>query len=434
MSEPADQPEPARPAPPGPFSRRTFDLLSHGPFGRYAVGEAISMTGTWMQTMAQSWVMASLTNRAVMLGMVNFVSALPMLALSMYGGTVADKYDKRKILVAANVVQIVLALVVGWLVMTGRVQIWHILVAAVLLGFSAAFEMPSASALVPELVDRENIVTAIAVDRSIFHGTRLLGPATAGWLIARLGTASAFFANAASFVAMILALVTIAPRPLGTAEEEEQRTTGGMKAGWDYVKQDRPTMAMLGLMASNSLCIFPFMAVMMPLYAKNTIGLDVRYTGWLMSVSGIGSLVASMGVLSVPRPRRLAWMIAGMADIVLALLGMSAARTFWQAAAALAALAVGTSFNYALANTTVQERAPGPIRGRVSALAMLSFVGVMPFSSLIVTELADFTSIRLAMAVCAVAYGVISFVLFAGPGRHAGELPVAQTAAVPMEA
>ena len=127
-------------------------------------------------------------------------------------------------------------------------------------------------------------------------------------------------------------------------------------------------------------------------------------------------------------------MIAGMADIVVALLGMSVARTFWQAAAALAALAVGTSFNYALANTTVQERAPGPIRGRVSALAMMSFVGVMPFSSLIVTELADFTSIRLAMSVCAVAYGVISFVLFAGPGRHAGELPVTQTAAVPVEA
>ncbi len=434
MSESADPNNPADTPAPGPFSRRSYEMLRHGPLGRYMAGEAISMTGTWMQNFAQGWVMAGLTNRAVMLGMVNFAAALPMLALSMYAGTLADKYDKRKILVITNVVQIVLAVLLGWLVMTHRVQIWHVLVSALLLGFASAFEMPSASALVPELVDREHIVTAIAVDRSIFHGTRLLGPSLAGFLAARLGTASAFFANATSFLAMIIALFTIAPRTQGTVEEETQRATGGMKAGWDYVKQDRPTMAMLGLMASNSLCIFPFMAVMMPLYAKNTLGLDVQYTSWLMSVSGVGSLVATMGVLSVPRARRLPSMFVGMGVIVLALLGLSAARSFWQAAAALAALAVGTSFNYALANTTVQERAPGPIRGRVSALAMLSFVGVMPFSSLIVTEFADFTSIRLSMAVCAVAYGVVSFVLFAGPGRSCGELPLPQTIAVPVEA
>ena len=363
-----------------PFSRRTFDLMRRGPFGRYALGETISMTGTWMQQMAQSWVMTGLTSSAFMLSMVNVAGALPMLALMMHGGTVADRYDKRKILVITNLVQVVLAVAVGWLVMTGRVHIWHVLTAAALLGFANAFEMPSASALVPELVDREHIVTAIAADRAIFHGTRLIGPALAGTLAAWLGVASAFYLNALSFFAMIAALVSIEPRAAGTAEEEEQRATGGMKAGWDYVRQDRPTMAMLALMASNSLCIFPFMAVMMPLYSRGTLHLDVKYTGLLMGVSGIGSLVASVGMLSVPRPRRVPWMIAATVDIALALTGLALARVFWQAAVAVAALAVGTSFNFALANTTVQERAPGPLRGRVSALAMMSFVGVMPFS------------------------------------------------------
>lgn len=428
MSDSADQ------TPASPFSRRTFELMRRGPFGRYAAGEAISMTGTWMQTMAQSWVMTTLTDRAVMLGAVNFMSAIPMLALTMYGGTIADKNDKRKILVVTNLVQIVLAVLVGWLVMTGRVQIWHILTAAVLLGISAAFEMPSASALVPELVDREHIATAIAIDRSIFHGTRLIGPALAGWLITTLGTAAAFFANAASFLAMIVALTSIAPRVRGSDAEEEQRSTGGMRAGWDFVKQDRPTLAMLGLMASNSLCIFPFMAVMMPLYAKNTLGLDAKYTGLLMAVSGVGSLVASVGLLSVPRPRRVAWMIAGTVDVGAGLLGLATARVFWQAAVALTALAVGTSFNYGLANTTVQERAPGPLRGRVSALAMMSFVGVMPFSSMIVTTLADLSSIRVSMIACAAVYAVVSFVVFAGPGRKCAEPPLAQPAAVPVEA
>ena len=424
-----------------PFSRRTFDLMRRGPFGRYAVGETISMTGTWMQTMAQSWVMTGLTQKAVMLGLVNFTGAIPMLALTMYGGTVADKLDKRKILVVTNVVQIILAVAIGWLVMTGRIQIWHILTASVLLGISAAFEMPSSSAFVPELVDREHIVTAVAVDRAIFHGTRLVGPALAGWLISRLGhaygpqlgQASAFYLNALSFLAMIAAIASIRPRAKGTAEEEHQRSTGGMKAGIDYVKQDRPTMAMLGLMASNSLCIFPFMAVMMPLYARDTLHLDANHTGLLMGVSGIGSLVASVGMLSVPRHRRLPMMIAGTVDIALALTGLAFARVFWQAAAALAALAVGTSFNYAVANTTVQERAPGPLRGRVSALAMMSFVGVMPFSSLLVTTLSDFTSIRVSMVAAALVYAAVSLLIFAGPGRGCSELPREQTAAVPME-
>ena len=294
--------------------------------------------------------------------------------------------------------------------------------------------MPSASALVPELVDRQNIVTAIAADRAIFHGTRLIGPALAGWLAALLGTASAFFANAASFFAMIIALGTIAPRTAGTAEEEEQRATGGMKAGFNYVRQDRPTMAMLGLMASNSLCIFPFMAVMMPLYGRNTLHLDVKYTGYLMGVSGIGSLIAAVGMLGVPRPKRLPAMIVASVDIALALTGLSLARNFWQGAGALSALAVGTSFNFALANTTVQERAPGPLRGRVSALAMMSFVGVMPFSSMLVGGLVDHTSIRFAMVVGAIGYSVASFFVFAGPGRQCSELPPAQIAAVPVEA
>ena len=176
------------------------------------------------------------------------------------------------------------------------------------------------------------------------------------------------------------------------------------------------------------------MAVMMPLYARFTLHLNAEYTGSLMAVSGIGSLVASVGMLSVPRPQRLPWMIAGTVDIALALTGLAMARVFWQAAAALAALAVGTSFNYALANTTIQERAPGPLRGRISALAMMSFVGVMPFSSVLVTALADSTSIRVAMVGCAICYAAVSFVIFAGPGRRCAELPVGQTAAVPMEA
>jgi MFS family permease len=426
MSEDASQPVPS------PFSQTALGILRRGPFARYAAGEAISMTGTWMQTMAQSWVMTSLTTQAVWLGMVTFVSSVPMLALTMLGGTMADRHDKRKILIATQVVQIILAAAVGWLVLKGRIQIWEILCAAFLLGISAAFEMPSSAALVPELVARENIRTAIAVDRSIFHGTRLIGPALAGLCIGIWGTASAFFANALSFFALIAALTTISARVKGSVEEEEQRQSG-MKAGWDFVRADKPTMAMLALLATTALCIFPFMAVLMPLYGRHNLGLDARYTGFLMAVSGIGSLTGSMGLLSVPRERRLRWLALGAVDIVLALTGLALARTFWLAAPAVICLAMGTSLTFGLANTTVQERAPDPLRGRVSAITMLSFVGVMPLSSLVVPALADLAGMRVAMGVGAAIYALSACWIFAGPAKRCADLPIERAVEAPVE-
>jgi MFS family permease len=426
MSEDASQPAPS------PLSRGALAVLRHGPFGRYAAGETISMTGTWMQTMAQSWVMTGLTHRALWLGMVNVAGSVPMLALTMLGGTLADRHDKRKIIIATQIVQIILAAAVGWLVMTGRIHIWEILCASFLLGISAAFEMPATAALVPELVEKRDIQAAIGIDRSIFHGTRLIGPALAGACIGLWGTASAFYANAASFLALIAAVASIAPRVIGTAEEEKERTSG-MKAGWHFVRADKPTMAMLALMASASLCIFPFIAIMMPLYARDSLGLGAQYTGLIMAMSGVGSLTGSVGLLSVARPHRIAWMLAASMVIMLSLCGLAFARSFWQAAPILITLTMGTSMNFGLANTTVQERAPGPLRGRVSALAMLSFVGVMPFAAVLAGELADLCGMRWAMGVGGVCYGVCAFFILSGPGHACTELPIERTTAVPVE-
>ena len=149
------------------LGRRALALMRPGPFRRYIIGSAISDTGTWMQVMAQGWVMSTLTDKAIMLGMVNFAAGLPTLALTMFGGSVADRFDKRKILIATQVVQITLALILGWLVLTNRIHVWHILILAALLGVSIAFEMPAISALVPELVKREEIAAAIALDRLV---------------------------------------------------------------------------------------------------------------------------------------------------------------------------------------------------------------------------------------------------------------------------
>src|SRR5437667_5186133 len=255
-----------------PFHHKALALLKPGPFRRYIIGSAISDTGTWMQVMAQGWVVSALTNKAIVLGMVNFAAGIPTLALTMIGGSAADRYDKRRILIWTQIVQTVLAITLGTLVASGRIHVWHVVLLAGCLGICIAFEMPAISALVPELVRRDQIAAAIAMDRSVFHGSRLVGPSLAGLFVGWFGAASAFFANATSFIALIIAILSLPPRARGTKEEEEQRRSGIME-GLRYVKSDRIILAMIVLVALNTVFVFPAISVMLPLYVRNVLQL-----------------------------------------------------------------------------------------------------------------------------------------------------------------
>jgi MFS family permease len=355
--------------------------------------------------MAQGWVVAGLTTSAFSLGLINFCAGLPMLALTMHGGTVADRHDKRLILFITQVVQIILALAIGWLVARGEIAVWHILVAGILLGISTAFEMPAASALTPELVEKDQLAAAIAVDRSIFHATRLAGPAIGGWLIGTLGTASAFFVNAASFLALIAAILTLHPRPRGTDEEEAMRQTG-MKEGFDYVRRDKPTLAMISLLATLTTFISPFFMIMMPLYSRHVLGVDAQSHGLLMASSGIGAFGGSIWLLTIPQEKRMLYLRGGVVAVAGCMLGLATAQHLWQAIVSMIVLTLGTSTLFGLANTIVQERAPDSIRGRVSAIMGLSFFGILPFSGLVVSKFADLVSLRTAMGTGGIAFAV----------------------------
>jgi MFS family permease len=404
------------------IGRKALALLRAGPFRRYIIGSLISDTGTWMQVMAQGWVVSMLTNKAILLGMINFAAGIPTLALTMIGGSAADRYDKRKILIATQIVQIVLAVILGCLAMTNRIQIWHVIVLATMLGVCIAFEMPAISALVPELVERDQIAAAVALDRSVFHGSRLIGPSLAGLFVSWWGAASAFFANATSFVALIVAILTLPPRPPGTKEEEEQRRSGIME-GFRYVKSDRVMMSMVGLIALTTVFVFPVISVMLPLYVRNILHLGPDRMGYLMAVSGTGALAGSLGFLSISRDNRFRIMTGNTIAVALALFSMSRSTSFLLTAISMGFLAVGLSMNFALANTIVQERAPGPLRGRISAVFGLSFFGLMPIAGLGVTGLSDLIGMRTALAVAAVCFGIGAFFVLKVAGHKVCELP-----------
>jgi MFS family permease len=405
---------------------KALKVLRPGPFRRYMMGETTSSVGTWMQMMAQTWVMTDLTRSAFMLGLVSFAAGIPMLALAMVGGSFADRHDKRLILLVTQVVQIVLAVAMGYLVWRHQIQLWHILAIALILGASNAFEMPAASAMVPELVAPDEIASAIAIDRSSFHATRLVGPALAGIAIGAWGEASAFFANAFSFLALILALWSIHPRARGTAEEEAKRQ-GGMKDGIAYVRKDKPTLAMIALMAIQTFFVFPLLTVLMPLYARDAIQVGPQGMGLLMAVSGVGSLTGSIGMLGIHSNKRPLAIGLSAAGITVAIVGLAIARHLPLAAASLVVMSICMSTVIGLANTTVMERAPDYLRGRVSAIAGLSFFGLMPFSALGVTGLSDWIGMRPAMLIAAACFGISAAYVVLGPARRAMARPLDQT-------
>src|SRR5438128_8946288 len=398
-------------------SRNALRVLRPGPFRRYIIGSAISDTGTWMQVMTQGWVMATLTTSALMLGLVNLCAGLPMLALTMVGGSAADKFDKRKILLITQYVQIVLAVSIGLLIWSSKIQMWHIFVFAALLGISNSFEMPALSALVPELVKRDEIQSAISIDRSVFHGSRVVGPAIGGYLISAWGMASAFFANAISFVALIIAIMSLPPRARGTTEEEEKRASG-IKEGFRYIAKDKPSLAMVMLIATQAVCNFPIITVMMPLYVRLVLGLVADKLGTLMGASEVGSVVGSIFLIGLPREKRIPLMMICATAVTVVVIGLSRAPSFYVAMSLLIVNSLGLATNFGLASTIVQERARDYLRGRVFAVFMFAFVGIMPLAGLCLTGLSDLIGMPTALMIAAISYVAITLLVLARVRRQ----------------
>jgi MFS family permease len=284
--------------------------------------------------------------------------------------------------------------------------------------------MPAISALVPELVTREEIAAAVALDRSVFHGSRLIGPSLAGLFVGWWGATSAFFSNAVSFIALIISLMSLPKRPPGTAEEEAQRRSG-IGEGFRYVKSNRIIISMIMLIALNTVFIFPAIsAAMLPLYVRNVLHLGPQSLGWLMAVSGTGAFLGSIGLLTVERERRLKFMTGNVLGIAVGMLIMSRSHIFILTAAAMGLMAVALSMNFGLANTIVQEHAPAPLRGRVSAVFGMSFFGLMPIGGLVIPGVSDLIGMRTAMLISSIIYGVAAFVVLSLAGRHVCGEPV----------
>ena len=380
----------------------TFQALRHRNFRLWFFGQLISLIGTWMQTIAQNWLVYELTGSAADLGLVNFVGAIPMVLLTFSAGTIADRFDKRRVVFWCQVVMMFLALILGILCWTQTVRLWHVLLLAFLLGTAMAVDTPARQAFVVELVGKEDLSNAIALNASIFHGARVIGPAAAGILVATSGVAGAFFINGASFLAVLFALSLMDLSLI-------QRTGGGSDsardqlAGIRYLRENRVPRATVLLISLSALIAMPFY-VLVPIIAKEILGGNAGSYGALMSAAGIGSVAGALFAANPRAGKRKGSMLVTSSLAFPALL-LILAFTKGYTATVLTLVCIGFSYvvQNASANSLLQEQTPDHLRGRVIGFYVSMLLGMMRIGSLLLGWTAEVTSAPTALASFAIA-------------------------------
>jgi MFS family permease len=346
-------------------------------------GQGVSLIGTWMQSVAMSWLVYRLTGSALLLGLVGFCSQIPTFILSPFAGVLADRMNRHKILLATQTLAMLQAFALAYLALSGRAQVWHIVALSSFLGLVNAFDIPARQSFVIELVEKkEDLGNAIALNSSMFNGARLLGPAVAGILIGAVGEGMCFLLNGVSYVAVLAALLAISVPPHKTRHTGET-VMGRLKEGFKYTFGFAPIRFIILLLALTSLIGMPY-TVLMPVFVKEVLGGGPKTLGFLMGCSGLGALTAALTLASRKNPAGLEKRIP-LAGLVFGtgLLGLSQARTFPAAAACIALASFGMISQMASSNTIIQTVVEDDKRGRVMAFYAMAFMGMAPFGSIL---------------------------------------------------
>jgi MFS family permease len=391
---------------------RGFVALRHRNFRLFFWGQLISLVGTWMQGLGQQWLVYTLTNSALTLGIVSAFQFLPVLFFSLPGGVVVDRVPKRTLILCTQTASLLLALALGLLTWAHVVQIWHVYLLAFLLGTVNAFDMPARQAFVVEMAGREDLTNAIALNSSIFNGSRVLGPAAGAFIINAVGIAGCFFLNALSFVAVIIGLFLMRLPPYTGPRPARRNTLGQIGEGLRYIRSERRVLLVFLLVSFLSVFAIPTYTTLMPVIADQVLHVGVTGLGTLTSFLALGSVIAavSLAYTRTPEQRRF-FVIFGAATGSLLLLLFSFSQSFPLSLALLAGVGFCIVANNATSNTIIQSYVPDALRGRLMSVWSLVLVGLAPIGSFLAGSLADRTSapltVRVGALICLAAAVVI---------------------------
>ncbi len=388
------------------FGKTNFHALTHKNFRYYWSGQCVSLIGTWMQNIGQSWLVFTLTGSPFLLGLVGTIQFLPVTIFSLFAGVVVDRFPKKKILLITQSISMILAFVLSFLVFTHKVRYEHILILALLLGFTNTLDMPTRQTFIVEVVGKKDLMNAIALNSATFNLARILGPAVGAVLMSKLGAAWCFLLNGLSFVAVIFGLLQIEPIPYVRKENDKGKILDEIKDGLKYIYKTPilfKTVLMVTIMG-----IFAFnYNVLLPVFTKNVLHQSEGTYGFLMSSLGIGSLIGALTVSlkskSGPKTRILV-MSSIIVSILLVCTGFS--RYQYLTALALAATGIFNIYFSTTANSTLQINSEDKYRGRVMSVYALVFAGSTPVGNFFSGTTAD----KLGASSAFIVSGIIIFI------------------------
>src|SRR5882672_8018981 len=364
----------------------------------FFMGQLTSLVGTWMQTVAQSWLVYRLTGSATLLGIVGFAAQFPILILAPIAGAVADTYPRRRSMLAIQMAAMLLAFPLAALTLLNRIQVWHIVVLAVLLGVVNAFDIPVRQSFIAEMVEREDLINAIALNSSMTNGARVIGPAIAGILVSVIGEGWCFLINGLSYLAVIVGLLFITSGNQAPQEHYASHLEAIIE-GFRFVLHTQPVRTLLLLLGVVSLMGMPY-SVLMPIFADHILNGGAKGLGVLMGFSGIGALLGAVTLAGRRGIRGLGtWVMFACAGFGTSLILFSLSRTFWLSAFLLVPVGFCMMVQMASSNTLIQSMVPDRLRGRVMAVYSMMFVGMAPFGALFAGVLANHLGAPITVAV-----------------------------------
>jgi MFS family permease len=356
--------------------------LRHGNYRLFFSGQLVSLVGTWMQQVAEAWLVYRLTGSAALLGVAGFASQIPVLFLATLGGAVADRFNRHRILVITQTASMILPLILAALVFTGRVQVWHVMALAATLGVVNAFDVPARQSFVVEMVGKDDLVNAIALNSSIVNAARAIGPAVAGILVAAVGEGWCFLLNGLSYIAVItgLLLMKLPPR---LKTDHPKPALADLTHGFRFVRRTMPVRDLLLMVGLVSFAGLPY-STLMPIFAKDILHGGARGLGLLMACAGAGSLAGALTLASRSSIRGLGRIVAASALIFgVALTAFAMSKLFWLSALILPIVGMSMITQAASTNTLIQSMVPDAMRGRVMAIYAMMFMGMSPIGSLV---------------------------------------------------
>lgn len=392
----------------------TFRALRHRNYRLYFFGQLISLVGTWMQTTALMWLAYELTHRSLWPGAIGAAGLLPAFFLGPWGGMVADRWPKRAVILVTQSAFMVQALVLAWLVLAGEANVWWLFALSLASGLIQAIDLPARLAFVTEMVGREDLMNAVALNSLLFNVARTTGPAIAGALLVRVGAGHCFLVNGLSFIAVLWALARMSPDPHPSALPTEAAPRGSSSwwNGFSYLA-GKPHLAFLVLLAGIvGLCGWPYLALL-PALAKNVLGGDSREYSDMLTGTGIGALSAALVIArsgSATQWRR--FIATGVAIVAAGLVGLSIVQSRWPAVACCAAIGFGLIMFMATGQSVVQLGARSHNRGRVMAIWAMVLSGAAPAGNFLAGQAADHFGEPVVLRTLGFACGAAAVVLW----------------------